>query len=214
MPRGRSRDLDAHDRILDATFALLASPTGWQVRIDDIAAAANVGKQTIYRWWRSRDAVAIAALCRATMTATPFPDTGDLRADLGAHLRVVARLFASPTGALIRGIVGTAQHDPATAEAFVAGFWAPRRALSRARLEAAMARGDVRAGLDVELVLDTIYGALWTRLVIGHLPIAPRDADAILALVWPSIAVGPPVNDDGAAHPLGAPPRRGSRSPT
>ncbi len=188
MPRGRVRDLDAHDRILDATFNLLSSPDRCEVRIDDIAAAANVGKQTIYRWWPSRDAVAIDALLRGTLNATPFNDTGDTHRDLADHLRKVARLFSSPTGALIKNIVGDAQRSTRASEDFHTRFWAPRRELSIARLRQGIESGQVRRDIDIELCLDALYGPLWTRLIFGHLPISTKVADQSLAVLWPQIA--------------------------
>jgi AcrR family transcriptional regulator len=187
MPRGRTRDLAAHDRILDATFELLSSPNRSAIRIDDIAEAANVGKQTIYRWWPSRESVAMAALLRGTLSATPFPDTGSTHDDFETHLRLVAELFASPVGALIRGVVGDAQDSPTSAADFLSGFWAPRRVLSVACLARGIARGDVRPDVDVELVLDALYGPLWTRLLLGHQPVTPEFAAAILGLVWPQV---------------------------
>lgn len=188
MPRGRSRDNAAQDRILDATFELLSSPERGSIRIDDIAEAAQVGKQTIYRWWPSRDAVAMAALLRGTLTATPFPDTGDAHRDFRRHLRLVAELFASPVGSLIRNVVGDAQKSAAAASDFLEGFWAPRRALSIACLERGIDRGEVRPDVDVELVLDALYGPLWTRLLFGHLPVTTAIADACVDLVWPQVA--------------------------
>jgi AcrR family transcriptional regulator len=187
MPRGRTRDIDAHDRILDATFELLSSPDGSSIRIDDIADAARVGKQTIYRWWKSRDAVAIAALLRGTLSATPFPDTGDARTDFRTHLRLVAELFASPTGALIRKVVADAQQSAQAESDFLMGFFAPRRELSRACFDRGVARGQIRADLDVALVLDVLYGALWTRLLLNHESVTPSVAEGSLALVWPQI---------------------------
>jgi AcrR family transcriptional regulator len=184
MPRGRTRDLAAHDRILDATFELLSSPERGTIRIDDIAEAAKVGKQTIYRWWPSRDAVAMAALLRGTLSATPFPDTGDAHDDFHTHLRLVAELFASPVGALIRNVVGDAQRSPIAESDFLTGFWAPRRALSVACLERGIARGQVRAD-----VLDALYGPMWTRLLFQHAPLTPSFAGEILALVWPQVRV-------------------------
>lgn len=191
MPRGRTRDVAAQERILDATFELLSSPERGSVRIDDIAEAARVGKQTIYRWWPSRDAVAMAALLRGTLTATPFPDTGDAYRDFHEHLRLVAELFASPVGALIRNVVGDAQKSPEAEADFVTGFWAPRRALSFACLQRGIARGQVRPDLNADLVLDAMYGPLWLRLLFNHLPVTAEVAAMSVDAVWPGVTAEP-----------------------
>src|SRR4029453_15036118 len=90
--------------------------------IDDIAAAAGVGKQTIYRWWPSKQAVVVDALLHRSPRETPFKDSGDARRDLRNHLRGVVRLFSSPTGAIIREVVAEARADEQVARDFVSLF--------------------------------------------------------------------------------------------
>jgi AcrR family transcriptional regulator len=188
MPRGRTRDTGAQQRILDATIELLGNHGAGQLRMDDIAAAAGVGKQTIYRWWPSKHAVVIDALLQRSTRETPFADSGDARRDLRNHMRGVVRVFDSPTGALIRELVAESQVDPSIAREFVERFWQPRRDLSTAFLCQAIERGQVRGDIDVEAALDAIYSPLWTRLLIGHGPINLRLVDDVLAVVWPGLS--------------------------
>lgn len=188
MPRGRPRDEDARRRILEAAFELVGAHGPGEVSINAIAEAAAVAKQTIYRWWPSRTAVVLDALVQGTMKATPFPETDDLRSDFEAHLRSVIRLFDSPTGHIVRELLAEAQADPAIAEEFRQRFWQPRRELSLARLRRGIELGHIRVDVDHEIVLDAIYGPLWTRLVVGHLPMGPADASQITGAIWPGIA--------------------------
>jgi AcrR family transcriptional regulator len=188
MGRGRTRDEDAQRRILDAAFRLVGEQGPAQVRIDAIAQAAGVGKQTIYRWWPTKTAVVMDALVQQTMAETPFPDTGDARADLRTHLQSVVRVFRSPTGCVIRELVAEGQADPAVAEEFRSRFWQPRRDLSTACLRAGIARGQVRDDLPLETTLDAIYGVLWVRLLIGHRALDRRAVDQVLDVVWPGVA--------------------------
>ena len=188
MPRGRSRDEAARQRVLEAAFELVGTKGPGEVAINDIAAAAQVAKQTIYRWWPSRTAVILDALVVGTMQATPFRETDDIRADFEAHLRTVIRLFTSPTGQLIREMLAEAQTDPMIAEEFQERFWRPRRELSLARLRRGIELGQIRGDLDLEIALDAIYGPLWLRLVIGHRRLSSADATRITAAIWPGIA--------------------------
>lgn len=188
MSRGRTRDQEAHQRILDAAFSLVGQQGPAQVGIDAIAEAAGVGKQTIYRWWPTKTAVMMDALVQKTMAETPFPDTGDTRADLRAHMQSVVRVFRSPTGFVIRELIAQAQADPTIAAEFRDRFWQPRRDLSAACLRAGIARGQVRRDVPVDTVLDAIYGVLWVRLLIGHRALDRRVVDQILDLTWHGIA--------------------------
>ena len=188
MGRGRTRDEDARQRILTAAFRLVGEEGPARVRIDAIAEAAGVGKQTIYRWWPTRTAVVMDALVHQTIAETPFPDTGDTRADLRTHLQSVVRLFRSPTGCVIREVVADAQADATVAAEFRDRFWQPRRDLSAGCLRAGMARGQVRQDLPVETALDAIYGVLWVRLLIGHRALDRRVVDQVLHVTWPGLA--------------------------
>jgi AcrR family transcriptional regulator len=191
MARGRTRDEDAQQRILEAAFRLVGELGPAQVRIDAIAQEAGVGKQTIYRWWPTKTALVMDALVRQTMADTPFPDTGDTRADLRTHMQAVVRLFRSSTGCVIREVVAEAQGDPSVAEEFRVRFWQPRRDLSAACLQAGVARGQVRSDVPIEVALDAIYGVLWVRLLIGHRKLDRRVIDQVLDVAWRGIAQAP-----------------------
>jgi AcrR family transcriptional regulator len=192
MPRGRKRDEDARQRVLDAAFSLVGDQGQGTVTINEIAETAKVAKQTIYRWWPSRTAVVLDALVDGSMKATPFKSTDDVRADFTAHLRSVVRLFNSPTGSLIRELVAAAQTDDGIADEFRKRFWTPRRDLSIVQFRRGIELGQIRSDIDVEAVLDAIYGPLWVRLMIGHLPLRARDAARVLDAIWPGIVVRDP----------------------
>lgn len=187
MPRGRPRDDAARSRILDAAFRLVGGSTPGAITINQIAEEAGVAKQTIYRWWPSKTAVVLDALVHGTMQATPFPETDDLRADFEHHLRAVVALFRSPTGQVIRELVASAQTDPAIADDFRARFWQPRRDLSLERLERGIEHGWIRRDVDLETVLDAIYGPLWLRLIVGHRPMTRATATHIVDALWPGL---------------------------
>jgi AcrR family transcriptional regulator len=188
MPKtGPKRDLDAERRILDATRTLICAHGPRQVSINAIAAAAGVGKQTIYRWWPSRSAVVVDALERMFEAESPFPDSGSTRDDIRTQMHRVAATFASPTGSIIRELVADAQGDPAVAEEFGRRFFAERRARAGAVVRAGIERGELRDDLDVEVVVDLLYAPLWLRLLIGHQPLGPAEADEVLDHVWPAI---------------------------
>lgn len=187
--RGPKRDLDAEQRILTATSELIRSRGPNRVAINDIAAAANVGKQTIYRWWPSKHAVVVDALAQAFEAENPFPDSGSTRADLRTQMRRVAASFSSPTGSIIRELVAAGQGDPQIATAFRQRFFEARRTRAKAAIERGVARGELRKGLPIEAVIDVLYGPLWLRMLIGHQPLSRAAVDEILDLAWPSIAV-------------------------
>ena len=191
-PRGRPRNEAKRQAILDATLALIDSRGFTGVSIDRIAAHAGVGKATIYRWWPNKAALTIDVILSNFDPATPHPETGSARQDLAAHLRHVIRIFRSArTGPIIASVLAEAQHDRDLAAEVDARVQAPRRAGAKRILEEGITRGELRADLDRDAVLDAIYGPLYYRFLVTHQPMSSRYADAVLGHIWPAITAQP-----------------------
>ncbi|MFI6316221.1 TetR/AcrR family transcriptional regulator [Nonomuraea sp. NPDC050556] len=167
---GRRRNEEARRAILEAAVDLLSGgPGDGTVSVDAIAAAAGVGKQTIYRWWPSKGAMLLDALAEYAEAEVPAPDTGTLAGDLEAFLTATFRLGARPaTAALLRKIAAEAQQDEHTAQLLHA--FAQQR---RAALIALARRG---AAPDPELLADQAFGVLWYQLLILHAPLEEEAA--------------------------------------
>jgi AcrR family transcriptional regulator len=193
----RTRDENARKRVLDASRDLVSDHGPRAVTIDEIAAAAGVGKQTIYRWWPSKSAVVMDALAELT-----DPEPADLPDSTYEAIRIqmrrVATMFASRQGRLIREVVADAQGDPGLADDFRKRFFAHRRARGAGTLIRGVASGALRPDLAVDIALDVLYGPLWLRLLVSGDPMSPTAVDRLLAFVWPSIA-----NPAASANQLG-----------
>lgn len=184
---GRRRSEAARQAILDATFALVRETAGAGITIDSIAAAAGVGRQTIYRWWPSKGAVIAEALAERAQAAASPPDTGALRTDLAEFLAdTFAAVSDSATGRMLRQLMAAAQDDTYLA-AVAADFTAQRRKELRLILERGRQRGELPAAADLKTLVDLAYGFLWYRLLVGH---APLDRQAAQSLVDAMLAAG------------------------
>jgi AcrR family transcriptional regulator len=182
----RTRDEAARRRVLDSARDLVSRSGPRAVTVAEIAAAAGVGKQTIYRWWPSKSSVIMEALIELT-----DPDPGGLPDSTCEALRVqmrrVVRMFASRNGELIRELVADSQGDPALATDFRDRFLAHRRARAAITLGKGIASCELRSDLDVEDALDALFGPLWFRFLLGHRPLDEAAADHLLGLVWPGL---------------------------
>jgi len=107
------------------------------------------------------------------------------------QMRRVAKMFASRNGELIRELVADAQGDPAVADTFLTRFFTHRRAGGAETLVEGVAKGELRADLDIDVALDVLYGPLWLRLLIGHGPMSPVIVDRVLAVAWPGLVTSP-----------------------
>jgi AcrR family transcriptional regulator len=178
---GRRRNDAAKEAILDATFRLLSGTGTEALTIDAIAAEAGVGRQTIYRWWPSKGAVAADALARYAQVLVPERDTGSFTADLAAFFTdSFAGLENDGVAGRLRQIVTEAQHDEHVARV-LADFTAVRRAALRALLERGRTAGELAAGADLDMLVDMAYGVLYYRLLVGHAPLDERAARSLAA---------------------------------
>jgi AcrR family transcriptional regulator len=185
--RGRPRDEIARTRILDAALELLEEQGFANTTADAIAERAGASKATIYRWWPNKSAVLIEALREAVTQELPFPDTGDVRQDICLQLRNFIKLLTGRHGRIFNAFVAAAQSDAEVGEAFRSVWVRPRRADVAARLERYRGRS-LRDDVDLNLVMDTLYGPLYFRLLVGHAPLSESYTDALADLVLKSIA--------------------------
>src|SRR6516162_5661321 len=171
-PRGRPRSQEADRAILTAAAELLAERGLAAMSIEEVAARAGVGKATIYRRWPSKGLLALDSFVASFREQQPLPDTGTLRGDLTAALRAWVRAVTStPMGPMLTGLIAEAQHDQELRAAWRDRVLEPLRSQHRIMLDRAIARGELPATVDQEVVLDLFFGAAQHRLLLGHLPL-------------------------------------------
>lgn len=186
-PRWRSRR--AESAILEATIALLSEVGFGGLTIDGIAARAGVGKATIYRHWSSKAEVALEAF-RAFIPPLDDPDTGSLADDLRGILHQLADgLSNSPLAGILPSLVEAAERDPEVERLFKE-FGTTRRNVLRGVLSRAAARGELRAGLDHDVVIDLLVGPIFTRRLVTRGPLNRRHANAVLDTLLPVLQAG------------------------
>jgi AcrR family transcriptional regulator len=181
--RGRPRSEKARQAILEAAAELLLDRGSGAVSMDAVAERAGVSKATIYRWWPSKEMLALDALLEWSAALVPARDTGTLRGDLLALVRPwVREIRRRPFGRIVAAFISEGQSDPNFADAYRSHFVEPRRDAGRAAFARAKARREVPAELDVEVALDLIYGAVYHRLLHGHAPLTDRFARDVVEL--------------------------------
>jgi AcrR family transcriptional regulator len=191
-PRGRPRSEKARKAVLDAAAELLLARGLSAVSMDAVAERAGVSKATIYRWWPTKETLALDALY-SEWDARPHPrDTGSLRGDLLALLRPWARLASSrPYGRVIAALVTEAQTDPVFAAEYRHRVVEPRRDQARAIFRRAIERGEIPADTKIEVALDLLYGPLYHRLLHGHAPLNDRFTQDVIDMALNGIRPAP-----------------------
>lgn len=176
---GRKRSEGARQAILDASLELLHENGYAALTTDAIARRAGTSKQTIYRWWNDKAEVVLEALA-ATGRSIRAPQTGDLEGDLTAFLQATFRLLRGPNaaGVALKALMAHAQLEAEFAPHFARFIGARREAL-----RGVLVRHEARLVRDVDACVDSLFGAMWYRLLIGHAPLDARFARELAALV-------------------------------
>jgi AcrR family transcriptional regulator len=191
--RGRPRSEKSQQAILSAAAELLQEQGLNQLSVEAIADRAGASKATIYRWWPSKEVLALDALFSDWRSALPDePDTGSLADDLLAMVGPWVRVLAArPYGGIIAGLIVRAQSDPDFAEAYRTRFVEPRRDQARAAFARAIERGEVARDTNVEVALDMLYGPIYHRVLQGHAPVGDDFARAVVDHVVRAVGAPP-----------------------
>jgi AcrR family transcriptional regulator len=183
---GRRRSEASRLAILDAALDLAAEEGYPNLTVDGIAGRAGTGKQTIYRWWPSKDDVLLEALAVKADLHIPIPDNGSYRADLHSFLTASFNLGQQQLVVeVLRALMARAQLDDAFGQRFRTAFLQRRRDALAVIVERAQRRGDLPSHLRPGTVADIIFGVIWYRVLATGQPPDDRLADELVAALDP-----------------------------
>jgi len=171
--------------VLEAAFALLGEVGYEQLSMEAIAKKAGVHKTTVYRRWPTKAELVLDATRTHSEQNIPIPDTGSLHGDLVQLARgVVATIGSEPGSRRSLSIVAAAAAS-ADLTAALHTFWAERLTATAPIVERAIERGELPASSDPTVIIETLIGPLWIRLLLTGEAIdddlAGRVADLVSA---------------------------------
>jgi len=182
-PPGRPRSEHARLAILRSTLRLLGENGFSNLTIEAVAAHASVGKTTVYRWWPNKAALIADAFASSTSRTLHFPNTGSVFTDMSRQMRQVVKIFRSRRGRIVSALLGGGQSDRDLIVAFRERFLWPRRREAYATLRQGIKRGELRKDVDLDLLLDSLYGPIYMRFLIRHDKLTPDFVDRLCKLV-------------------------------
>ncbi|MEU8659186.1 TetR/AcrR family transcriptional regulator [Actinoplanes philippinensis] len=168
--RPGGRTARTRDAVHAAVRELLAESTDGTVSLPEVAARSGVHQATVYRRWRTVEALLLDVAMTDLNERSPVPATGDLRADLLFYGRGLAESVARPGGlGLLRALI-SATADPAVG---LAGAGE----LSRQRMEQfqAMLDRDGATELTPTDILELIHFPVYVAAMMLHGQRAPDD---------------------------------------
>lgn len=165
---GRPRSEQARIAIFRSTLKLLQRSSFAGLTIEAVAADANVGKATVYRWWPNKGALVVDAFASSSEKQLHFPNTGSVYRDISLQMSQFLTILRSQRGRIVAALLAGGQSDPEVLAAFRDRFLRPRREEAYKTLRRAIQRRELPKNLDLDVALDTLYGAIYMRFLIGH----------------------------------------------
>ncbi len=178
------------DRALTTATLELLDEVGFDaLTLDAVATRAGVGRPALYRRWPTKLHL-VAHVLLTDVVPMADPDTGSARADLLA----LANALVDGLSWVVLAVHAEARRVPG----LVDGFLAERHALVDGVVRRGVARGELRAGTDPELVRDLLFGPLVYHWLATD---RARPAEDVFALVWPLLSADRVGADQVSAGP-------------
>jgi AcrR family transcriptional regulator len=181
---GRPRGEAVRLAVLDAAVAELSEHGAAGFSVERVAEAAEVNKTSVYRRWRTREALVAAALAHTADTLSiDIVDTGSLTGDLRAVAAQIAALNEGPTGRAIVEAAVSGAVDDELGEIVQARLTEAATAPMSALVQRAMERGEWSPAVPPTVLFGALSGALIHRAFFEHQPLDDAFLDELIALL-------------------------------
>lgn len=187
---GRPRDEEIDGQIVAATLAIVDA--GEEVTVSRVVSRSGVSRAALYRRWPSLTLLIAAALDVGREVPPEYPEDADLYEILLASLGLSAdEIVPSAPGyseERFRQRIRLVMSDRALQKAYWDSHVSRRRVPLQNALQAGIARGELRADLDVEACFDAIAGVGYYQLVVrGDRITDPRAVGRLrsaIEIIW------------------------------
>ncbi|GAA1266473.1 TetR/AcrR family transcriptional regulator [Kitasatospora nipponensis] len=179
--KGRPRSAATDLAILEATREALAE-LGWGgLTMGHVAVRAGVAKTTLYRRWPSKNELVVDAVA-SLFDELEVADRGSLQADIEDVVVQFAAVLARPESqAALLALFAEGSRDPQLRRRIREHIVDPQKRLVHQGLAHAQARGEltgehdpVVATEEIDIIFDTIAGAVEHRMLVIGEPASPE----------------------------------------
>lgn len=180
--RGRPRDPSRDEAIIDATIDVLVRDGYDRLSMEGVAAAAGVGKTTVYRRWSNKAELVIDAM--ATLKpAIDTIDTGTLEGDIELLIATSCSPRSQRLQQVMVSVCSALPREPDLLEAFRIRFTEPRIARIANMLERARSRGELGPEVDVAMAASLVPSLMLQRALMTGEPAGRAYAEQVVGSV-------------------------------
>jgi hypothetical protein len=149
--------------ILGATIELLESINYSSLTIEAVAARSNVGKTTIYRWWKHKSDLVFDAFIAKTETIYEFDLTKSTYENFVQQLLTLTSVLKSGIG---RAVLTVVAEEREIAAKFLNDYLTPRRVETKKILQVGVDKGEIQDNCDFGIILDMLYGPIYFKFIL------------------------------------------------
>ncbi len=178
---------DREQEILAATLDVLADVGYDRLTMDAVATHARASKATLYRRWNGKVSLIIDALL-SQKGPMANPDTGTLRGDLLEVFCGMGGLTDERQMSVLGSVITAIARDAEFAAAFREKFIGPKIKIGRMLFERAIARGEIRDDVDLDIVTAALPGVVLHRqFLLGEAPTQDLITRVIDQIILPAV---------------------------
>lgn len=172
---GRPRDEQIRARILRTAVGLLIREGYQHATMNEIALQAQVGKQTLYRWWKNRAELLMEALLYYAEENIDRPNLDGKKSSLKKFLADAFISINKETGVILKSLAAESIADSEFSRLFFKTFIEKRQMVISKIIRDYLPSNEKNSDL-VNTCVDAIFGAMWYRLIFGHRPLDNKFA--------------------------------------
>jgi AcrR family transcriptional regulator len=181
-PAGRPRSQASRRAILRAAYSLLERKPFAAISTIEIARQAQVSTATIYRWWKTQEALLMEAFLDKTEHEFVLPTHGRPLARLRDYMLEIGRFFTGKHGIVVARLLAAIQDNPVLRQEFAERVFLPRREEAHGFVRQAIAEGQLPAGTNPDLFMELLIGPLLMRLLLRHEKLSARSIRTVYDL--------------------------------
>ncbi len=165
---------------MDAVCALLQETSARDLTMDAVARRAGVGKPTLYKWWPSKSALILAMFHERIDRQQEAATDATAEQAIRRKVRRLIEQFNGLFGRVMADLIAEGQSEPALLQELYEQHMRPRRAATVADVQRGKEAGEFAADTDPELLIDTIFGAIYYRMLLRSGPLTEHYGDALV----------------------------------
>ena len=177
---GRPRDLARDEAIHQAALAVLSEVGYDRTTVESIAQRAQVGKATIYRRFKNKEEILMAAMREHASCSLPQIDTGSLRGDLISLITEHVKLLKGPEGELMMSLLSIAHRDPELGKLLNQNSPIEAESESSKIFERAIKRGEISKKANIAFLSDVVPSIITHRIFITHQPVDKKFIEQLV----------------------------------